>query len=175
MARVKKRSGRGLDRGDLERVHVAVLVADRDIFAGPERMRAEPVAGLVVVLRGLVVVEDPAGVLPTARLVHQHADLVRLASPEPPHPTMRPVLAPQLDVDMPRAVERCDELVAVPRRPAGKLLGTGEIEPDALEHMRKLGHGADSRVAGPTGPETTLAPSPPSGVDISQRGRFLRW
>src|SRR5215470_19614912 len=152
MARVKKRSGRGLDRGDLERVHVAVLVADRDILAGPEGMRAEPVAGLVVVLRGLVVVEDPAGMLPTARLVDQEANLVRIAVPEPPHPAMRPMLAPQLDIDMPGAVERRDELVAVARRPAGKFLGAGEVEPDALEHMRKLGHGGGLRVADPTGP-----------------------
>src|SRR5262249_56994194 len=56
-------SRRRLDRRHLEGVHVAVFAADRDIFAVAKRVVAEAIAGLVVVLRGLVIGEHPARVL----------------------------------------------------------------------------------------------------------------
>ena len=51
------------------------------------------------------------------------------------------VLAPKLRIDMALGVKRGNELVSVPRRARRKLLRAGEVEPDALEHMRQLGHG----------------------------------
>src|SRR5262249_37179531 len=72
-------------RDHLEGVHVAVFAADRDIFAVAKCVVAEAIAGLVVVLRGLVVVEHPARVLGTAGLVDEAAEFVVLAIPESPH------------------------------------------------------------------------------------------
>jgi hypothetical protein len=50
------------------------------------------------------------------------------------------MFAPEFDVDLAAGVERCDKLVAVLRRPVRELLRAGEVEPDALELMRQLGH-----------------------------------
>jgi len=50
------------------------------------------------------------------------------------------VLAPQFRIDVPGRIERRHELVAVARRACRIFLGAGEIEPDALEHMRQAGH-----------------------------------
>src|SRR5882672_4519078 len=92
-------SRRGLDRNHLERVHVAVLVADRDVFARHESMAREPVACLVVLVCALVIIEDPAPVLVAARLVHQLADLLLLVAPEPAHAAMLAMRAPQGRID----------------------------------------------------------------------------
>src|SRR5262249_33489935 len=81
-ARVELPSRRRLDRDHLEGVHVAVFAADRDIFAVAKCVVAEAIAGLVVVLRGLVVVEHLARVLGTAGLVDEAAEFVVLAIPE---------------------------------------------------------------------------------------------
>src|SRR6185312_1374557 len=90
--RCGENSGRRLDGGHLVGMHLAVLAADRDVFAGPEGVGAEAVAALVVLLGGLVVIEHPAGVLRPARLVHEHADLVRLPGPEAADAAMGAVL-----------------------------------------------------------------------------------
>ena len=45
-------------------------------------------------------------------------------------------------------VERSHELVAMPLRSLREILGTGEIEPDALERMRKSSHGLVSLLMG---------------------------
>jgi hypothetical protein len=47
------------------------------------------------------------------------------------------VLLPERRIDVTARVERSHEFVAVSPGPLGELLGTGEIEPDALERMWK--------------------------------------
>ena len=64
-------------------------------------------------LLAVVVVEHPAGVLGAAGLVDQAADLLVVAVPEPADAAMLAVLLPELRVDVPLAVERSHELVAV--------------------------------------------------------------
>src|SRR5260370_35377737 len=118
-------SGRGLDRDHLERMHLAVLVADRDVFAGPEGMGAEAVAGFVVLLGNVLVIEHPAGVAGTPRAGHQTPHLVRLALPEPPHAAMVAVLSPELHIDMPVGIERGDELVTMAGGAPGGYLHAG--------------------------------------------------
>src|ERR1700674_1427011 len=141
-------SGRGLDRNDLERVHLPLFIADRDVFAGDESMRAEAVAGFVVLLGNVLVIEHPAGVAGTPRAMHQTPHLVRLAPPEATHAAMVAVLAPQLRIDMPVGIERGHKLVAMAGGARGKFLRAGQVEPDALEHMRQRRHVPTSRLAG---------------------------
>src|SRR5229473_5136985 len=141
-------SGRGLDRHDLEGVHLPVFVADRDVFAGPEGMGAEAIAGFVVLLGNVLVIEHPAGVAGTPRAVHQTPHLVRLALPEATHAAMVAVLSPELHIDMPVGIERGDELVTMAGGARGKFLRAGQVEPDALEHMRQRRHVPTSRLAG---------------------------
>src|SRR5215471_8680274 len=129
-------SRRRLDRRHLEGVHVAVFAADRDIFAVAKCVVAEAIAGLVVVLRGLVVVEHPARVLGTAGLVDEAAEFVVLAIPESTHAAMFAVFPPKADIDASIGIERSDEFIAILVRARGKFLRAGEIEPDALEHVR---------------------------------------
>src|SRR5262249_21321095 len=133
-------SSRGLDRDNLEGVQLAVLVADRDVFAWPESMRTEPIARFIVLLGDALVIEHPARVAGAARAVHQMSELVRLALPEAPHAAVVAVLAPQIDVDVAAVIERSDELVAMARGARRKFLRAGQIEPDAFEHMRQRGH-----------------------------------
>src|SRR5450755_4519287 len=120
-----RRSGRRLDRGHLVGMRLAVLVADRDIFARAERMGAEAVAALVVVDPGWIVVEDPARMLGSARLMHQKADLVVLAFPKPAHAAMLAIALPELHVDMALVVERSDEFVTMTLRTLREFLGAG--------------------------------------------------
>jgi hypothetical protein len=117
-------------------MHFAVLSADRDVFAWAKGMCAEPVARLVVLLGGRIIVEDPAGMLRAARLVDEAADFVVLAGPEPPYAAMLAVCAPLLDVDMAGGVERCDKFLAVTLGACRELFRAGEVEPNALERMR---------------------------------------
>ena len=68
------RSSRLIDRHDLESVSlVLAVVADRDVFAWGEDMRAEAKACLVLVRHGIVM-EGPAGMLRAAPLVHEMAE-----------------------------------------------------------------------------------------------------
>src|SRR2546425_70901 len=140
-----KQSRRGLDRDHLKRVHLAILAADRNIFARTKGVVAEAIAGLVVVIRRFVIIEHPARVLCPARPVHQPPELVVLASPEPAHAAMLAVFAPKLGIDMPVGIERSNELIAMFLGPQREILRAGEIEPDALEHMRQLGHDGPPR------------------------------
>src|ERR1700687_248911 len=95
---------------------LAILVADRDIFARAERMGAEAIAALVVVDPGWVVVEDPARMLGAARLVHQKADLVVLAFPAPAHAALLALALPELHVDMALVAEGGEEFVTMKLR-----------------------------------------------------------
>src|SRR6266446_7033331 len=113
---------RRLNRDDLESVRLAVFPSDRDIFAGPENVVAEAIAGLVVIFSRRVVVEHPAGMLGAARLVHQASDLIILAAPESAHAAMLAMLAPQVGIDVPACVERGDKLIAVPVRAQREVL-----------------------------------------------------
>src|ERR1043165_5769749 len=133
-------SGGGFDRCDLKRVQRAVVIADRHILAGPESMARESVAGFVVVLCGLVIIEDPARMLATAGLVHEFAYFL-LVAPEAAHPAMITVLVPQLRIDVPLRIEWGYELVAMPRRTLGKLFRAREDQADTLERVRQLRHG----------------------------------
>src|SRR5262252_10654180 len=101
-------SRRRLDRDHLAGVHVAVFAADRDLFAVAKRVVAEAIAGLVVVLRGLVVVEHPARVLGAAGLVDEAAEFVVLAIPEATHAAMFAVFPPKVDIDASIGIERSD-------------------------------------------------------------------
>ena len=84
-----------------------------------------------------VVVEDPARVLLAARLVHQLA-----TSSSPPRRTGRRNAhgaSPQFGVDVPIGVERRHESSHGGRTQSGPPRAR-QVEPDALEHMRQLGH-----------------------------------
>src|SRR5262245_47946992 len=129
-------SRRRLDRDHLEGMHVAVFAADRDIFAVAKRVVAEAIAGLVVVLRGLVIVETTARGLGTAGPVDEAAELVVLAIPESAHAAMFAVFPPKFDIDVSIGIERSDEFIAMLVRARGKFLRAGEVEPDTLEHVR---------------------------------------
>ena len=59
-------------------MHLAVLVADRDVFAVAEDVVAEAIAGFIVVLRGLVVIEDPARVLGATRILTNYYRHMRI-------------------------------------------------------------------------------------------------
>ena len=115
-------SSQGIDRRDLKGMQLALIAADRNVFAGRKGMHAEPVSRLVIVGAAVVVVEHPARVLGAARLVDETADLLVLAVPEPADAAMLAVFLPELRIDMPLAVERSDELVAVARRAGRKFL-----------------------------------------------------
>src|SRR5215475_2851304 len=141
-------SRRGFHRDHLKRVHVAVLVADRDVFARHEGVAAESIAGLVILFRRFVIVEHPARMLRATRLVHELADLVVLLAPEAAHAAMLAVCPPQDGVDMALCIERRHELVAVLLRAQGELLRARKIEADALEFMRQLGHEAPPWLSG---------------------------
>src|SRR5262249_27901116 len=106
------RSRRRLDRDHLEGVHVAVFTADRDIFAVAKGVVAEAIAGLVVVLRGLVIVEYPARVLGAAGLVDETAELVVLVIPESTYAAMFAVFPPKLGIDVSSGVKGSDEFIA---------------------------------------------------------------
>src|SRR5689334_12399122 len=81
-------SDRRFDRHDLEGVHLAVLAADRDIFARPEGMTAEPEATLVVFAIVAIVIEEPAARFGRARVEYHLPDLILLAFPKPAHAAM---------------------------------------------------------------------------------------
>jgi hypothetical protein len=99
----------------------------------------EPIPGLIVIVRGVVIVEDPARVLAAARLVHQATDLF-LVGPKAPDAAMIAILVPEIDVDVIARIERRDELVSMARRAGRKCPGPREIEADALQHTRQLRH-----------------------------------
>ncbi len=126
-------------------MHLAVLVADGDVFALAEGMALEVEAGLVILHVFRIVIEDPASAR-TAGLVRQTADLVVLALPESAHAAVVAVLAPGFLVNVTLGVERGDELVAMLCGPLRELPGAGEVEPDALEIVRQGGHGVDLQV-----------------------------
>ncbi len=65
-----------LNRNHLEGMHFAILVADRHILADVEGVAAEPVTGLVVLVGGIVVVEDLPRNLGAAGFVDQLADFL---------------------------------------------------------------------------------------------------
>src|SRR5215510_16218300 len=127
---------RSFDANHFERVQLAVLLTDRDIFSGRKGMAAKPIARFIVVRSGRIVIEHPAGMLRAARLVNQEADLIVLATPEAPYATMITMRMPQLCINVPLGIERRHELIAMPRRPVGEFFRAGEIEPDALEIVR---------------------------------------
>src|SRR5215471_14348045 len=130
---------RSLNGNDLERVHVAVLVADGDILSRTERMRTETIPGLIVLHGAAVVVEYPARVLGSARLVHQ-VSMFLLAVPKPPHTAVFTMLVPLCRVDMSGCVERRNEFITMSRGPRRELLRPREIQTDALERGGQLGH-----------------------------------
>lgn len=137
------RRGRGsrrrLDRNHLESMHVAVFVADRDVFTRLEGVRGKPVARLVVLRGGLVIIEYPTAVLRPPRLVHQPTDPLVLA-PKPAHTAMLSMPAPEVHIDVSVRSKRGDELVTMLRGSGREFLRTGEVEADALELVRQLGH-----------------------------------
>ena len=108
-----------LNRDHLKGMHLAFFIANRDILTRPENVRAETVTALVIGIRSLVIVEHPAPVLLTARLVDKKAVLILLTFPKSSDAAMIPVLFPELDVDMTIAVERRHEFVSIARSPWG--------------------------------------------------------
>jgi hypothetical protein len=67
LSQTTRRSGRRFHGGYLISMHLAVFVANGDIFAWAKNMRAETVSAFVVIFRRLIVVEDPSTVLRSAR------------------------------------------------------------------------------------------------------------
>src|SRR3974377_1986161 len=133
-------------------MHLAILAANRDVFAGVKDVRAEAITALVVFLDGLVVVENPARMLRAARLVHQEPNLVLLPFPKAAHTAMLAVSAPERLVDMTFAVERGHEFIPVPHGAQWDLLGAGKIDPDALELVWQRCHARSLRQVAVAGP-----------------------
>lgn len=103
-----------LDGSDREGVNLVFGIADGNILARPERMRPKPVSGFIVVIRRVVIVEYPARMFLSSRLMHQLANLVLFAGPEALHPTGSAIGLPRRCVDMAVWIKRCNELVPVP-------------------------------------------------------------
>ena len=131
---------RGLDRRDLKGMQLALVAADRDVFAGREGMPAEPISRFVVVGAAVIVVEHPARMLGAAGPVHQPSDLLVLALPESANSAVVPVFVPQMRVDMADLVERRHELVTTVPRAHREFLRSGKLQVNALEQMREC-HG----------------------------------
>lgn len=121
-------------------MHLAFLAANGDIFTRAECVRTKPVAAFIIVFRRRIVVEYPALVLWSSRSMDKEAIFIRFALPESSDAAGMAVLLPERRIDVTARVERSDEFVAVSPGPLGELLGTGEIEPDALERMWKGAH-----------------------------------
>lgn len=100
-------------------MHLAGVVADRDIFARHERMGTEPIAGFVVIFGGIVIIENPLRMFRPARFVQQMPGLF-LATPEPAHAAIVAMLAPERRIDMAALVERSYKFVAVAGRAISK-------------------------------------------------------
>src|SRR6267142_4332835 len=83
-----------IDCDNPKRVELAALPADRDVFTRPKGMRFKTVAGLVVVILVVTVVEDPARAVGAARLVDEATDLVVFAIPESANAAIVPILFP---------------------------------------------------------------------------------
>src|SRR6516165_10021690 len=98
---------------DLQGMGFTLMTADWNILAGCEGVHAEAVSGLVVVRCVGVVVEHPSRVLHPAQLVRESPDFFVRAAPKPAHPAMLPILLPKMRIDMPLAVERRHEFVAM--------------------------------------------------------------
>jgi hypothetical protein len=81
----------------------------------------------------------------TAGLVDQAAELVVIAIPESTHTAMLVVFPPKLHIDVSSGIERSDEFIPVLVRAQWEFLRAGEIEPNALEHVRQLGHDGPPR------------------------------
>jgi hypothetical protein len=81
--------------------------------------------------------------------VHEMPDFVVLAFLEPAHPAMFAMLSPQVPVDVVVSIGRSDKSIPVLGPSRGKLSGPGEVEPNALEHTRQLGHDSAPRIDGP--------------------------
>jgi hypothetical protein len=112
-----------------------VLIPQRHVLARHERMRAEAVAGFVIVGAVLVVVENPPGAFASARLVGKPAGLVVLALPETPDAAAIAQFLERRGIDMATPIERCHEFVTARGRSVRMLLRAREIQSDALEHM----------------------------------------
>ena len=100
-------------------MHLALFVANRNVFARLENMRAEAITTFVIGIRGLVVVEHPASVLRSARPVDEEAVFIRLAFPKSSYAAMIAMLLPELGIDMTFIVERSYEFIPMSRRALG--------------------------------------------------------
>ena len=69
-------------------------------------------------------------------ITSEAAEFVVLAIPESTHAAMFAVFPPKVDIDASIGIERSDEFIAMLVRARRKFLRAGEIEPDALEHVR---------------------------------------
>src|SRR5260370_23872217 len=81
-----------IDCDNPKRVELAALPADRDVFTRPKGMRFKSVAGLVVVMLAVTVIEDPARAVGAARLVDEATDLVVFAIPLSTNASVVPIL-----------------------------------------------------------------------------------
>jgi hypothetical protein len=114
------------------------IMLDGYLFALRECMRSEPIAGFIIVTSCPIVVEHPAGVLRTAGLVDEQANLFVLALPKPPDTTVLAMLLPELWINVPTSIKRRDDFIAVAYRALGVLLRARQVESDASELAREL-------------------------------------
>lgn len=119
-----------LDGNHLERV-LAIPVTQGEILAGCEHVRAKAVTRLIIVASLLVIVEDPARVLASARLVHQTANLVPLAFPESPHAAAITAFLSKPLIDVPLPIEGSNQLIAALRRTGREFPGAGQMKADS--------------------------------------------
>jgi hypothetical protein len=75
---------------------LAVIVADRYVFAWRKGVDAEAVAGFVIVRSVGIIVEYPSSELRAVRFVYEAADLLIPAVPKSADAAMIPKLLPQM-------------------------------------------------------------------------------
>lgn len=140
--RISDCSGRILDGDDLERLHLAVVVTNRQILTNLHDVIAQAVGGFVIIIAGVVVIDQPSRATDAAGAMAQITDIF-FPPPKSMDATQFLVLAPFRNIDFPLGIKRRHDVVAVLMRSCRMLLSAGKMQGDAFEIVRD-GHGGGS-------------------------------
>jgi hypothetical protein len=99
-------------------------------------MRAQSIAGFVVVHPVAVIVNDPCRPSCTAAAVNEQAVLIGLAKPKAANPTLNPLATPLNRIQSAICIERCGDLIPKQRAPVRKLASPGERQRNTVKHRR---------------------------------------
>jgi hypothetical protein len=114
---------------------VGALIAQRQVFAGYEVVRAKSISGFVIISASSVVVKNPASMLTTTWLVCEHAELFIVMTPKASHSAVIAMRLPEMKIDVPFVIERRYELIAVNTGARWKILGACKMQANSLERM----------------------------------------